>query len=203
MKKASTIRTIAAIVMICGSMCALCSMTPNPQTSLVGKVYKNPNVMKSMMDKAMDGVTTSTDSVVRDAISKKEKELGRKLTESERTKLNEEVDKDLKTVKALTGSMKMSISVTFKDEKTLIAAQKTSIDDNALKMAGVSWAKRKLMKAAIAMAPEEEKCTYERKGNLIIYTSDGEKDTLTLSNDGTKLTGKIEGKETYVMTLQK
>ena len=80
-----------------------------------------------------------------------------------------------------------------------------SISEDALKAAGIGWAKRKLMKAALAIAPSSENTTYKVQGNLVIMKdSDGELDTLHLSSDGKKLSGIMDegkGKKPTKFTL--
>ena len=65
--------------------------------------------------------------------------------------------------------------------------------EEAMKAAGIGWLKRKAMKAALAVAPSSEKGTYVVKGQQVIMTdSNGEKDTLMLSQDGQYLSGKMD-----------
>ena len=65
--------------------------------------------------------------------------------------------------------------------------------DEAMKAAGLGWLQRKAMKAALAVAPSSEKGTYVVKGQQVIMTdSNGEKDTLMLSQDGQYLSGKMD-----------
>ena len=76
------------------------------------------------------------------------------------------------------------------------------IDDEVMKKAGIPWAKRKMMKVAMAVAPSE-KASYERKGNLIIVKDDKEVDTLRLSDDGKYLSGKMDKDTPFRLTLIK
>ena len=101
--------------------------------------------------------------------------------------------------------MKTSITVDFKTEDKAVMKMDVSISEDALKAAGIGWAKRKLMKAALAIAPSSEKATYQVKDNLVIMkSSDGELDTLRLSSDGKYLYGTMDegkGKKPTKFTL--
>ena len=85
----------------------------------------------------------------------------------------------------------------FKNATDLVMKVDMRIDDAALKAAGISWIKRKALKAALAVAPTSQKGTYIQKGNLVIVTEHGdeETDTLRLSNDGKFLYGKLDEEE--------
>ena len=75
--------------------------------------------------------------------------------------------------------------------------------DDALKAAGIGWAKRKLLKAALAVAPSSTKATYTVKDNLVILNESGDLDTLRLSDDGKFLYGKIDNKTNFKLTRTK
>ena len=94
-----------------------------------------------------------------------------------------------------------SMTITFKDEKRLVLDANTEVNDAALKMAGISWAKRKMMKLATAVMPAQ-KADYKVQGSTIIVIDEDERDTLYLSNDGKQLTGKMDGKP-FVLTRMK
>ncbi len=198
MKKNLIMGVLAAGLLLCGSL------NSSAQTSLVGRVYQNPNIMDDIMSTALKEVNAKSDSVRKVGIAKKEKELGRKLTSEEVAEVDKEVKDAMEKAKVASKAVKTAITFTFKDETNAVMNMKMSIDEEALKLIGVSWAKRKAMKAALAIAPENQKCTYVREGNMIITSDDKDKDTLMLSDDGTKLYGAMEkGKKLFILTLKK
>ena len=198
MKKNLIMGVLAAGLMLCGSL------NSSAQTSLVGRVYQNPNIMDGIMNSALKEVNTKSDSVRKEAIAKKEKELGRKMKAEELAELDKELKDAMEKAKVASKAVKTAITFTFQDETNAVMNMKMSIDEEALKLIGVSWAKRKAMKAALAIAPENQKCTYVREGNMIITSDDKDKDTLMLSDDGTKLYGAMEkGKKLFILTLKK
>ncbi len=198
MKKNLIMGVLAAGLLLCGSL------NSSAQTSLVGRVYQNPNIMDDIMSTALKEVNTKSDSVRKEAIAKKEKELGRKMKAEELAELDKELKDAMEKAKVASKAVKTAITFTFQDETNAVMNMKMSIDEEALKLIGVSWAKRKAMKAALAIAPENQKCTYVREGNMIITSDDKDKDTLMLSDDGTKLYGAMEkGKKLFILTLKK
>ena len=198
MKKNLIMGVLAAGLLLCGSLHS------SAQTSLVGRVYQNPNIMDDVMSTALKEVNTKSDSVRKEAIAKKEKELGRKMKAEELAELDKELKDAMEKAKVASKAVKTAITFTFQDEMNAVMNMKMSIDEEALKLIGVSWAKRKAMKAALAIAPENQKCTYVREGNMIITSDDKDKDTLMLSDDGTKLYGAMEkGKKLFILTLKK
>ena len=198
MKKNLIMGVLAAGLLLCGSL------NSSAQTSLVGRVYQNSNIMDDIMNSALKEINTKSDSVRKVGIAKKEKELGRKLTSEEVAEVDKEVKDAMEKAKVASKAVKTAITFTFQDETNAVMNMKMSIDEEALKLIGVSWAKRKAMKAALAIAPENQKCTYVREGNMIITSDDKDKDTLMLSDDGTKLYGAMEkGKKLFILTLKK
>ena len=198
MKKNLIMGVLAAGLLLCGPL------NSSAQTSLVGRVYQNPNIMDDVMSTALKEVNTKSDSVRKEAIAKKEKELGRKMKAEELAELDKELKDAMEKAKVASKAVKTAITFTFQDETNAVMNMKMSIDEEALKLIGVSWAKRKAMKAALAIAPENQKCTYVREGNMIITSDDKDKDTLMLSDDGTKLYGAMEkGKKLFILTLKK
>ena len=198
MKKNLIMGVLAAGLLLCSSL------NSSAQTSLVGRVYQNPNIMDDIMNSALKEINTKSDSVRKVGIAKKEKELGRKLTSEEVAEVDKELKDAMEKAKVASKAVKTAITFTFKDETNAVMNMKMSIDEEALKLIGVSWAKRKAMKAALAIAPENQKCTYVREGNMIITSDDKDKDTLMLSDDGTKLYGAMEkGKKLFILTLKK
>ena len=172
------------------------------QTSLVGRVYHHSNILADTMKELTADANKDMKKNVDEAIKKAEEKKGRKLTTEELAELNKKVEEAQKMMKALKDGMKTAVTITFKDEKTMVMKADMKIDDEVMKKAGIPWAKRKLIKAAMAIAPAE-KSSYERKGNLIIVKDDNEVDTLRLSDDGKYLSGKMDKDTPFRLTLIK
>lgn len=172
------------------------------QTSLVGRVYHHPNILTDELNKLTTEANKDIKKEVNEAIKKAEEKKGRKLTAKELAELNKEVEEAQKMLNALKEGMKTAVTITFKDEKTMVMKADMKIDDEVMKKAGIPWAKRKMMKVAMAMAPSE-KASYERKGNLIIVRDDKEVDTLRLSDDDKYLSGKMDKDTPFRLTLIK
>lgn len=180
----------------------LAAVGAQAQTSLVGRVYHHPNILTDELNKLTTEANKDIKKEIDDAIKKAEKKRGRKLTAKELAEINKEVEEAQKMLKALKEGMKTAVTITFKDEKTMVMKADMKIDDEVMKKAGIPWAKRKMMKVAMAVAPSE-KASYERKGNLIIVRDDKEVDTLRLSDDGKYLSGKMDKDTPFRLTLVK
>ena len=164
------------------------------QQSLVGRVYYNKNVMEKVLNDALGEdaekrLIHMRDSTIRVAEQKK----GRKLTAEERAQ---------KMVEAVKKGVSTAITVEFKSETEMVMKADMKVDDEVLKAAGVPWAKRKLMKAALAIMPAE-KFSYVRQGNLVISIDGKDRDTLTLSDDGKYLSGRMDAKTPFKLTRTK
>ncbi len=180
----------------------LATVGAQAQTSLVGRVYHHPNILTDELNKLTADANKDMKKDVDKAIKKAEEKKGRKLTAEELAELNKKVEEAQKMLKALKEGMKTAVTITFKDEKTMVMKADMKIDDEVMKKAGIPWAKRKMMKVAMAVAPSE-KASYERKGNLIIVKDDKEVDTLRLSDDGKYLSGKMDKDTPFRLTLIK
>jgi membrane carboxypeptidase/penicillin-binding protein len=180
----------------------LAAVGAQAQTSLVGRVYHHPNILADTMKELTADANKDMKKNVDEAIKKAEEKKGRKLTTEELAELNKKVEEAQKMVMALKDGMKTAVTITFKDEKTMVMKADMKIDDEVMKKAGIPWAKRKLIKAATAIAPAE-KSSYERKGDLIIVRDDKEVDTLRLSDDGKYLSGKMDKDTPFRLTLVK
>lgn len=180
----------------------LAAVGAQAQTSLVGRVYHHPNILTDELNKLTTEANKDMKKDVDKAIKKAEEQKGRKLTAEELAELNKKVEEAQKMVMALKVGMKTAVTITFKDEKTMVMKADMKIDDEVMKKAGIPWAKRKMMKVAMAVAPSE-KASYERKGNLIIVKDDNEVDTLRLSDDGKYLSGKMDKDTPFRLTLVK
>ena len=170
------------------------------QTSLVGRVYYHPNIMADEMKAHEKKVQAKLDEAIREEIEKAEKKKGRPLTAEEKAQTKKEVEEASKRAILVMKSTKTSVTATFKSDKEMEMQMKFQMDDETLKNAGVSWAKRKAIKAAIALLPSKEKMQYTVQGNLIICSDGTDKDTLTISDDGKYLYGKMDDKTKFKLT---
>ena len=170
------------------------------QTDMTGRVYYNPNIMYDNMDKTLGEMMPEAKA---EAIAKKEKEKGRKLTEAEEAEIDKKVQESLKMAQTVMKGIKNETTIEFKSDKEAVMKFNMKVNEEALKTAGVSWAKRKALKAAIALAPSSEKAKYIVKGNLIIMDPNDDPDTLRLSDDGKYLYGKFDKNTNFKLTRTK
>ena len=168
--------------------------------NLAGRVYYNANIMADKMNEAIGKAIPEAKA---EKIAELEKEKGRKLTEAEKA----EVDKNLKDAQAkadiVMKGIKTEATVEFKTDKDAVMKFDMKVSEEALKQAGISWAKRKAMKAILALAPTTEKAKYVVKGNLVILDPTEEPDTLRLSEDGKYLYGTFDKKTNFKLTRTK
>lgn len=173
------------------------------QTNLVGRVYYHPNIMGDEIENIVKDADKEMGKARSEAIAKAEAKKGRKLTDEELAEVDKQIEEVHKMMMAMKKGMKTTVTATFKDEKTLVMDAEMKVSEDALKAAGIGWAKRKLMKAVLAVAPSKEKYIYSVSGNLI-YIDDGkERDTLRLSDDGKYLYGKLDEKRKFKLTRMK
>ncbi len=170
------------------------------QTSLVGCVYYNANILGDKMNEAISQVMPEAKA---EAIAKQEKKKGRKLTDAEKAEVEKKLEESRQKADVVMKGMKTAITVEFKSETQAVMKMDMSINEDALKQAGVGWAKRKALKAAMALAPSTEKATYVVKGNLVIMDPKDEPDTLRLSEDGKYLYGKFDKETNFKLTRTK
>ena len=154
------------------------------QTSLVGRVYYHPNIIADEMKNMQNEIDSKVEEAIREEIEKAEKKKGRPLTAEEKAQTKKEAEEASKRAILVMKSTKTSVTATLKN-------------------AGVSWAKRKAIKATIALLPSTEKMKYTVQGNLIICSDGKDKDTLTLSDDGKYLYGKMDEKTKFKLTRTK
>ena len=185
------------IMLLCGIV------SVKAQTSLAGRVYHNPNILAAEIGKEVKDADKKMTEAKAKAVAKMEKEKGRKLTAAELAKIDTELEKARKMMEAIHKGMKTAITIEFKDATNMVFKADVSVSDDVLKMAGVSWIKRKAMKAALAVAPSSEKGTYVQKDNMIICSDGKDKDTLTISNDGKYVYGKFDKKTSFKLTRTK
>lgn len=182
---------------------AMLTLPTLAQTSLVGRVYKNDNILKKELDDATKDASKKFAEAKAEAVAKKEKEKGRKLTAAETAEIDKEIKKAQATLEALKKGMKTSISFTFKTADQAVMSVDMSISDDAMKAAGIGWLKRKAMKAAMAIAPSSQKVSYVIQGDLVICSDGKEKDTLRLSKDRQFIYGKMDEKTPFTLKRTK
>jgi NADH dehydrogenase/NADH:ubiquinone oxidoreductase subunit G len=182
----------------------VCSVSTSiAQTNLVGRVYENKNILADEMNKALKNADADIDKAKAEALEKAEKKKGGKLTAEELAKLDEEIIEARKIMEAMKKGMSTSVGVEFKSATEMVMRMSMKISDEALKAAGVSWLKRKAMKAALAMAPKSEKAKYVVKGDMIFVDEGKERDTLRISSDGKYLYGKLDAKTKFTLSRVK
>ena len=184
---------------IIGVLFLLLVVGAKAQTNLTGRVYANPNILAGVLDEAVKKV--NIEEAKAETIAKAEKDKGRQLTDKEKAELDKQTEEAMQMIEAMKEGMVTAISVEFKSETEVVSRTKMKIDEEVLKKAGISWLKRKALKAAIAMAPESEKGTYIVKDDLIIIDPDDKPDTLRLSSDGRQIFGKMDDKTNFTLTL--
>ena len=182
----------------------LCSAGAMAQTNLSGRTYYNANIMaEDLNDTTKDIDKKIADARVR-AYAKIEQKKGRKPNEKEKAAIEKELQKAAEVSKAVkNGGITIKIKIDFTSDKNMVMDAESKVTEEVLKAAGVSWLKRKAMKAALSLAPSKIKGTYVVNGNMVIFDEDGEKDTLTLSPDGKYLYGKYDKKRNFKLTRTK
>ena len=188
---------------ILSAMILLCGSNMFAQTNLAGRTYYNANIMADEMNKMMQEIDQKVSQAKAKGYAKFEQKKGRKPTEKEKAVLEKEINEAVAQARALKKGMTIAITIDFKTERDAVMNADTKISDEAMKAAGISWLKRKAMKAALAVAPSNSKCTYIVKKNQIILDEGGEKDTLTISADGKYLYGKYDKKTSFKLTRTK
>ena len=178
------------------------AISVDAQTNLTGRVYHNPNIMANMMDQEVN-IDNKIAAARNEAIAKMEKKKGRKLTKEELAMINKKLAEIKKQADAAKKCMSTAITVEFTSATNLVMRQKTRVDDEALKIMGVGWLKRKALKASLALMPESQDAKYEVKGNKVIVIDDKDRDTLTISNDGNTLSGIFDKKTKYILKRTK
>lgn len=159
------------------------------QNQLVGHTYSNPNIMQDEFDKILVELENSVDSAKTATYERVEKEKGRKLTAKEKAAVEKEVEENMQKAVKLMQGISTGITMEFKNDSLVVLRVKMKIDEEAMKAAGIGWAKRKLLKGAMKLMPETEKDKYRIQGNKLIIEDEKEPDTLTISSDWKTLTG--------------
>ena len=189
---------------ILSAMMFLCSAGAMAQTNLSGRTYYNANIMAEDLNATSKDIDKKlADARVR-AYAKIEQKKGRKPNEKEKAAIEKELQKAAEVSKAVkNGGITIKIKIDFTSDKDMVMDAESKVTEEVLKAAGVSWLKRKAMKAALSLAPSKIKGTYVVNGNMVIFDEDGEKDTLTLSPDGKYLYGKYDKKRNFKLTRTK
>ncbi|MBR5352016.1 MAG: hypothetical protein IK124_12410 [Prevotella sp.] len=165
------------------------------QKDLTGREYYNANIMAAELNKMVKDANADIEKKKAEGIAKMEKEKGRKLNQQELAKIEEGIKKGHEMMNSVKKGIKTAITITFKSATELVMKCDMKVDDEVMKAAGISWIKRKAMKAAIAIMPAT-KGKYVVKGNTVyVDEGGGERDTLFLSNDGKQLYGVMDKKK--------
>jgi hypothetical protein len=168
--------------------------------NLAGRTYYNANIMSGKMN---DVISKAIPEAKAEKIAEIEKEKGRKLTDAEKAEVEKELQEAQTKANSVIKGFKTEATIEFKTEKDAVMKFDMKVDEEVLKQNGIGWAKRKALKAVIALAPTTEKATYVVKGNLVILDPNDEPDTLRLSDDGKYLYGKFDEKTNYKLTRTK
>lgn len=187
-------------ILIVATMMAVISV--HAQTNLTGRVYYHPNIITSVFEQETD-INAKVAEFRKNTIAKKEKEKGRKLTKQEMVEVDKATAEAKQQMMIAKKCITTAMTVEFTSATDVVFKQKTKLDDEAMKAMGVSWLKRKAMKAALAVMPESEKMKYEVKGNKVIAIDGKDRDTLTLSNDGKTLSCRVDEKTKYTLKRTK
>lgn len=169
---------------------AMIALSAEAQTSLVCREYHNPNIMSDIYK----DIDRQVADMKAKALMKMEKKKCRKLTEAEMKEFNEKIGKEESKLRAMKNGTSISMTVTFKNDKTAVVKSKVKMTDEAMKAADIGWLKRKALKAAMAIIPAED-MPYIIKNNMVILQDEEENDTLYISDDGKSLTGIYRGKK--------
>jgi hypothetical protein len=177
-------------------------MAVQAQTNLAGREYYNANILEDQMRKISQTADDKLDEVKAKALKEAQEKKKRDLTAAEKAEVEKKVEDGRKMLQAMEKGMKTAVTVTFKDDKNVVVKIDMKIDDAVMKAAGIGWAKRKMMQAAISLMPSQ-KAKYRLSGNMIVLEDDEEPDTMFLSDDGKYLTGKLDEKKPFKLTRTK
>jgi hypothetical protein len=141
--------------------------------------------------------------VISQEVSKAENKKGAPLSADEKAQIKAKQDEAIKFSMAVMKATRTAMTATFKSDTELVMQADITLDEDALKAAGLGWAQRKALKAAISLTPSTQKMSYTTKDNLIFCNDGSERDTLVLSDDGKYLYGKFEEGKTFKLTRTK
>ena len=190
-------RQISALLLV------LFTLALQAQTSLSGRTYHHPDIMAEGMKAYEKDLEEKMAEVISQEVSKAENKKGAPLSADEKAQIKAKQDEAIKFSMAVMKATKTAITVTFKTNTQLVMHADIKLNEDALKAAGLGWAQRKALKAAISLTPSTQKMAYTTKDNLIFCNDGAERDTLVLSDDGKYLYGKFEEGKTFKLTRTK
>ena len=190
-------RQISALILV------LFTLALQAQTSLSGRTYHHPDIMAEGMKAYEKDLEEKMAEVISQEVSKAENKKGAPLSADEKAEIKAKQDEAIKFSLAVMKATKTAITVTFKSDTELVMQADITLDENALKAAGLGWAQRKALKAAISLTPSTQKMAYTTKDNLIFCNDGAERDTLALSDDGKYLYGEFEEGKTFKLIRTK
>lgn len=190
-------RQISALLFV------LFALALQAQTNLSGRTYHHPDIMAEGMKAYEKDLEKKMAEVVGQEIAKAENKKGAPLSADEKAKIKAKQDEAIKFSLAVMKATKTAMTAIFKSDTELVMQADITLDEDALKAAGLGWAQRKALKAAISLTPSTQKMSYTTKDNLIFCNDGAERDTLALSDDGNYLYGEFEEGKTFKLTRTK
>lgn len=190
-------RQISALLLV------LFALALQAQTNLSGRTYHHPDIMAEGMKAYEKDLEKKMAEVVGQEIAKAENKKGAPLSADEKAKIKAKQDEAIKFSLAIMKATKTAMTATFKSDTELVMQADITLDEDALKAAGLGWAQRKALKAAISLTPSTQKMSYTTKDNLVFCNDGAERDTLALSDDGNYLYGEFEEGKTFKLTRTK
>lgn len=190
-------RQISALLFV------LFALALQAQTNLSGRTYHHPDIMAEGMKAYEKDLEKKMAEVVGQEIAKAENKKGAPLSADEKAKIKAKQDEAIKFSLAVMKATKTAMTATFKSDTELVMQADITLDEEALKAAGLGWAQRKALKAAISLTPSTQKMSYTTKDNLVFCNDGAERDTLALSDDGNYLYGEFEEGKTFKLTRTK
>lgn len=190
-------RQISALLFV------LFALVLQAQTNLSGRTYHHPDIMAEGMKAYEKDLEKKMAEVVGQEIAKAENKKGAPLSADEKAKIKAKQDEAIKFSLAVMKATKTAMTATFKSDTELVMQADITLDEDALKAAGLGWAQRKALKAAISLTPSTQKMSYTTKDNLVFCNDGAERDTLALSDDGNYLYGEFEEGKTFKLTRTK
>ncbi len=190
-------RQISALLFV------LFALALQAQTNLSGRTYHHPDIMAEGMKAYEKDLEKKMAEVVGQEIAKAENKKGAPLSADEKAQIKARQDEAIKFSLAVMKATKTAMTATFKSDTELVMQADITLDEEALKAAGLGWAQRKALKAAISLTPSTQKMSYTTKDNLVFCNDGAERDTLALSDDGNYLYGEFEEGKTFKLTRTK
>ena len=167
-----------------------CVLSASAQTKLAGRTYYNANVMTSMMDEMMRESNSKMKADIDKIIAEQEKKSGKKLSAEEKKAVRE---KAIAASKEYIAKMiKTSITINFKDETHIAIDTDMTLDEEAMKKAGIGWLQRKALKALVSVMPDFKGEYIVRDNLVVVYDGSEPTDTIRISSDGKKLYGRMD-----------